>query len=772
MKPRGLQVVLWGLMTLMVQTTSNLSAFPSNSVQSAELFLKAGDFQTSERLLKSLIIQAATNKQSVEEAKAHKWLGNVLSRSGSARINEALAEFKHAIVLLEPQLLKGEKEAKTESGFTYFDLASTLRISAEIQLREQRLRGINPENYFTIIRDNVSPAEDAIRKAEDYYPPEYAADLDYARGELSLLMTRLQYTFLPKTDTAPGYENSMNQFRNAMKKERSRGTLSRNDVTISAAVRIAEIRREQASRGNQPAISRSMATESLKELAEVEQLFTDHIEISSHLRYTVAVCLLDEGGTSMQPEKAKEIENDLNKAADDLESMRGKMAAESGFEYIGSFFSLRTHIYEALCRLYATTRQPEKMIQAIERMKARAFRDILPGRSESDLDLFLLQKHLANEKAGLIEFFYGTDHAWALWVAPGVPVEIIELPLGGQSLVQEMQKVSREFARPRDRRAWMRIRSGTMWKSELDTMTEGFRAAHNLYEVLARPFEEKAKQSGLTRLYVVPHHLMNYLSFDSLITKLDEDNLLASKFRVQNGLPITYVPSASMVRELSSSLSKIQGKAWVFARSDFHSISPTFPADLDGTISEGKMVAEATSADMYSEANATEARLRTLVGPFRLIYFATHGVLNTIRPLESAILLAATDDKKNESDGRVTVTELFKDLRGKLAADLVVLSACHTNEGEPNPTSGDDLAALSRGFMTSGASSVLATQWEASDATFPVIMGYFLDSWARKKQPKDQALMFALQEFLRTNDFPVWRHPHFWAPVILLGDAQ
>lgn len=103
----------------------------------------------------------------------------------------------------------------------------------------------------------------------------------------------------------------------------------------------------------------------------------------------------------------------------------------------------------------------------------------------------------------------------------------------------------------------------------------------------------------------------------------------------------------------------------------------------------------------------------------------------------------------------------------------MVLSACQTNEGETTPASGDDLAALSRGFIAAGARSVLATQWEASDDTFPKIMGSFLDAWMKHDQPKDKALASALRQFLSMDDSQdLWRHPHFWAPVILLGEAQ
>ena len=82
------------------------------------------------------------------------------------------------------------------------------------------------------------------------------------------------------------------------------------------------------------------------------------------------------------------------------------------------------------------------------------------------------------------------------------------------------------------------------------------------------------------------------------------------------------------------------------------------------------------------------------------------------------------------------------------------------------------MAALSRGFMTAGARSVLATQWEASDSTFPTIMELFLRAWVQQGVAKDEAVGTALRGFLATNDFPIWRHPHFWGAVVLVGAAE
>ena len=760
----------WFLLVLLMACLPVFAGNSTNSVQSAVALLNSGNLPGAERILTATVAETVARGHRLDEAIARKWLGVALARSGVSRLNEATNELSRAGELLKPLADKGDPEAREQMGMVLFDQSETLRTYAESQMREQRLAGVSASMYFGLVRDFVSPAEAAIEKAKDYYPKGKSADIEYARGELALLLARLSETFMPDSDTTSGYERSINCFRKARLLEQANGKDARNDVIISAAIRIAEIKRELV-RNSKADVRQVAFGEALKELAAVRDLPTDQAEIASHLIYTRAVCRLEKDGTPSS-EQAKEIETDLLKAADLVETMRGKFKGGTTFENSGSFFSQRTHVYEALCRLYAATKQPEKMLAAIEKMKARAFRDILATASGPNFDLPALQKHLRQDKAGLVEYFYGPEHAWAFWVPPDSAVETIDLPINGQDLVLEMQKVSSEFAKSRDGRGWMRMCNGNMRQGEMVTMREGFHAANRLYELLLRLLEQKANAAKVVRLYVVPHHVMNYLSFNSLVTEVNETNLLSSKFYVESGLPVTYLPSAAVLSEIGSIADVAGGSNYVFARGDFHSIKPNFPADLTGTLPEAKMVAKIASASAFYEADASEFRLRSLSGSLNLIYFATHGILDKELPLNSAILLAATDEEKTSLDGRVKVGELLTDFRGKLQANLVVLSACHTNEGEPTPASGDDLTALSRGFMVAGGRSILATQWEASDATFPEIMGFFLDGWMKQRQSKDKALNSALRQFLVKNDFPIWRHPHFWAPVVLMGEAK
>jgi CHAT domain-containing protein len=87
----------------------------------------------------------------------------------------------------------------------------------------------------------------------------------------------------------------------------------------------------------------------------------------------------------------------------------------------------------------------------------------------------------------------------------------------------------------------------------------------------------------------------------------------------------------------------------------------------------------------------------------RIIHLATHGLLDDIRGIGSAIALAPdssfTKGGVEESNGLLTAEEIF-DM--KLNAELVVLSACDTGRGR---ITGDGVVGLSRSLISAGVSS-------------------------------------------------------------------
>jgi CHAT domain-containing protein/tetratricopeptide (TPR) repeat protein len=159
------------------------------------------------------------------------------------------------------------------------------------------------------------------------------------------------------------------------------------------------------------------------------------------------------------------------------------------------------------------------------------------------------------------------------------------------------------------------------------------------------------------------------------------------------------------------------------------------------------------------------SRERVLAGvlePFRIVHFATHGLIHPEHPELSGIVLSLVDAAGRPRDGFLRLHEIY-DLH--LQADLVVVSACRTALGQE--VRGEGLIGLTQGFFHAGASSLVVSLWGVDDEATAELMGHFYRGMLREGLPPGQALR-AAQLALRSD--PRRSSPYFWAGFTLQGE--
>lgn len=192
---------------------------------------------------------------------------------------------------------------------------------------------------------------------------------------------------------------------------------------------------------------------------------------------------------------------------------------------------------------------------------------------------------------------------------------------------------------------------------------------------------------------------------------------------------------------------------------------------------EVQSIIGADKSALVTEAAFTDAAVmaRTDLSDFRIIHFATHGLVAAPKPECPARPALLTSFGGGASDGLLTFSEIYG---LKLNADLVILSACDTagkasvaatREAGVTTGGGSALDGLVRAFVGAGGRSVVASHWPAPDdfkATERLISGLF-------KQPADTTVgtAMAVAQSALMDDANT-SHPYYWSGFAIVGDGD
>lgn len=317
-----------------------------------------------------------------------------------------------------------------------------------------------------------------------------------------------------------------------------------------------------------------------------------------------------------------------------------------------------------------------------------------------------------------------------------------------------------------------------------------------LYADLVAPLR-KQLPAEISQLIIIPDGVLHYLPFESLIADSSghlpdarvhqlpgRQGSSSSRYLIED-FTISYAPSATVLSELEMSRirpgSTERDDLLVFAQptvstAPVAALQRAFERTRSFYDDEGFKVgaipysrAEAKAIVRYATRStllvgdeASESRVKTdRLDRFRVIHFATHGLISESMPTLSALLLAS--GSSDREDGFLQTREIY-DL--KLKSDLVVLSACQTGRGRI--LAGEGVQGLAQAFFYAGAQSVVASLWNANDQSTAKLMAAFY-RYLTEGQSKAQALRSAKLDLLRSV---ATSRPRYWAPFILIGEGH
>ena len=473
-----------------------------------------------------------------------------------------------------------------------------------------------------------------------------------------------------------------------------------------------------------------------------------------------------EGADIETIEREKEIRVLLNTKADELTNLLSSKADKNETEKLDAEIN---ELENELEQIKAKLKQSSPLYSAI--------------RNPAPFDVGELQNKILNEDSLLLEFFLGEKESY-LWLVGKNEVSVHILP--PRERIESLVESLRSLLASREKK------NGETAEDYQKRIAE----AENEYALEARNLSDElfgqiADKITNKRLIVVADGKLHYFPLSALPSPVSDSNepiLVTSE--------IVYEPSAQMLSLLAKNNNRTQPPKNLLVFSDpvfseddprYRGESETIENPNSETASTGKLrfaeslnslprlaaskeesdlIINAVGSSKFDVFSGFEANRETLlnaeVSDYKIIHFATHGLIDEQRPELSGILLSRFDAGGHKINEFVRLQDIYG---LNFSADLIVLSACDTGVGKQ--LKGEGLMSLNNAFLQSGAKSVVSSLWKVDDYATRELMRDFYAALAKGETTPAQALREAKLK-LRRN--PVYKSPFYWAAFTIQGD--
>jgi len=343
-------------------------------------------------------------------------------------------------------------------------------------------------------------------------------------------------------------------------------------------------------------------------------------------------------------------------------------------------------------------------------------------------------------------------------------------------------------------------------------------SAERLSQMLLAPLASELKNK---RLLIIGEGILQYVPFGALPDPDNEFRVSSAKFRVQNEKTqnpnskletqnsrpliatheVISLPSASVLgvlrretkeRPLATKTIAVFADP-VFGAQDprIASISKNGPVDNPGLEQAGDVKRSAEESGLngfprlrFSREEADQimrlvprnnnlealdfaanksAATSADLSQYRIVHFATHGLINSRHADLSGIVLSLVDQEGKPQNGFLRLYDIYN---MKLSAELVVLSACQTALGKD--IKGEGLIGLTRAFMYAGAPRIVASLWKTEDRATAMLMNRFYAQLLAGNGMSPAAALRKAQ--LSMWQDKRWNQPRYWAAFTLQGE--
>ncbi|XP_068700656.1 tetratricopeptide repeat protein 28-like [Montipora foliosa] len=271
---------------------------------------------------------------------------------------------------------------------------------------------------------------------------------------------------------------------------------------------------------------------------------------------------------------------------------------------------------------------------------------------------------------------------------------------------------------------------------------------------------------SLQPLYdVLVSPITDLLQGDDLVFVPDGHFCLAPFSALSDSVRIRAIPSLTALKLIAVAPDDFQSKNEAMLVGDpclkevtYRTGEPMY-AQLPCAKKEVDMIGKLLQTAPLTGKSATKAEVLKRMKSVGLIHIAAHG-----DDRSGEIALAPNPERTSKIPKKEDYMLSLSDVQAvRLQARLVVLSCCHSGQGE---VKSEGIVGIARAFLCAGARSVLVSLWAINDKATWMFMKSFYQHLADRKSAST-ALHHAMRSLRETKDYSAIKH---WAPFVLIGD--
>ncbi|KAL9986301.1 hypothetical protein ACROYT_G000430 [Oculina patagonica] len=278
-------------------------------------------------------------------------------------------------------------------------------------------------------------------------------------------------------------------------------------------------------------------------------------------------------------------------------------------------------------------------------------------------------------------------------------------------------------------------------------------SSHSLcYRMLIDPVTDLFDEP---EIIIVPDRALNQVPFAALSD--EGGKYLSENFRIR------IIPSLSTLKLIQDSPGDYHSQTGALIVGDpevgrvrYNGRRKTF-LPLPCARNEAEMIGELLGVQPLLGQCATKQAVLERLHSVSLIHFAAHG--NAERGEIALSPLRPTKRIPKEKDYLLTMSDISQ---VRLRAKLVVLSCCHSGQGQIRA---EGVVGIARAFLGSGARSVVVALWALDDLATEQFMRRFYAYLVHGESASES--LHETMKWMRANGFTKVSE---WAPFMLLGD--